>query len=102
MATRDDIVQGEVLDETIEYDIETVCRICHTDRDVVVEMVSQGVVDPRGRRMQEWRFSGVAVHRALVATRIRQELGVNLAGAALALDLLEELEALRQRLKRLD
>jgi len=102
MSWRDEILNGEVLDETIEYDIEAVCRICHTDRDMVVEMVSQGVVDPRGRRMQEWRFSGVAVRRAQVATRIQQELGVNLAGAALALDLLEELEALRQRLKRLD
>lgn len=102
MGKRDEILQGEILDETVEYDIETVCRICHTDRDMVVEMVSQGVVDPRGRRMQEWRFSGVAVRRAQVATRIQQELGVNLAGAALALDLLEELEALRQRLKRLD
>jgi chaperone modulatory protein CbpM len=100
VATRDDILTGELLDEGREYDVEAVCRICRTDRDVVIEMVSQGVVDPRGGRAQEWRFSGVAVRRAQIAARLQRELGVNLAGAALALDLLEELETLRRRLRR--
>ena len=33
---------------------------------------------------------------------LEQDLGVNAAGAALALDLLEELERLRERLRRMD
>jgi chaperone modulatory protein CbpM len=34
-----------------------------------------------------------------VASRLQRDLGVNLAGAALALELLQEIEALRARLK---
>jgi len=100
MVAREKTLTGEILDEGREYDIETVCRICRTDRDVVIEMVSQGVVDPRGGRSQEWRFTGIAVRRAQIAARLQRELGVNLAGAALALDLLDELETLRRRLRR--
>lgn len=92
----EDLVRGEILDESIDYDIETVCRICHLERELIIEMVDQGMVDPRGRRAQEWRFTGIAVRRAQIASRLHRELGVNLAGAALALDLLEELESLRQ------
>jgi chaperone modulatory protein CbpM len=33
--------------------------------------------------------------------RVERDLGVNVAGAALALDLLEELEGLRERIERL-
>ena len=93
MGAREDILTGEVLDEGREYD---------TDRDVVIEMVSQGVLDPRGGRSQEWRFTGVAVRRAQIAARLQRELDVNMAGAALALDLLDELETLRRRLRRLE
>jgi chaperone modulatory protein CbpM len=37
------------------------------------------------------------VQRVQTAIRLQQDLGVNLAGAALALDLLEELQELRCR-----
>ena len=93
-----DIIRGEILDEAFECDLESLCRICHLQRELIVEMVELGMVDPRGRRDQEWRFTGIAVRRAQIASRLHRELGVNLAGAALALDLLEELESLRQRL----
>lgn len=42
------------------------------------------------------------MQRALVALRLQEDLGVNLAGAALALQLLEELETLRSRLRVLE
>jgi chaperone modulatory protein CbpM len=44
----------------------------------------------------EWRFSGAALRRARIALRLERDLGVNLPGVALALDLLEELQRLRR------
>lgn len=45
---------------------------------------------------------GISVRRVRCAQRLEQDLGVNIAGAALALELLEELERLRARLHRLE
>ena len=47
----------------------------------------------------EW-FTGNQVRRASIALRLQRDLGVNLAGVALALDLLDELNGLRVRVSR--
>ena len=47
----------------------------------------------------EWRFSGTALRRTRLALRLERDLELNLAGVALALDLMEEVERLRQALR---
>ncbi|HEB87225.1 MAG TPA: hypothetical protein ENI68_09475, partial [Gammaproteobacteria bacterium] len=44
-----------------------------------------------------WCFSGPSLRRARIAVHLQQDLGVNLVGAALVLDLMEELESLRRQ-----
>jgi len=46
--------------------------------------------------------SGVSVQRIVRAERLSRDLNVNAAGAALVLDLLDEMERLRQRLDRFE
>jgi len=50
--------------------------------------------------MRLWRFSGAAGSRPF-CLRLQRDLGVNLAGIALALDLMEELKSLRTQMKTL-
>lgn len=95
------IVTGELLEETRLYDLEFVCRSCGVAEETVVELVAEGVVEPEDGDRRHWRFTGTAVRRAQVAVRLTRELDVNLAGAALALDLLDEIERLRRRLRRM-
>ena len=45
-----------------------------------------------------WRFSGAALARTRTAARLARDLGVNVPGVALALELLDEIAALRERL----
>ena len=90
-----DPIRIDLLDETVEFSLEDVCRICGVHERFVVEIVEEGVVEPRGS-VGEWRFSGVAVTRVQRVLRLQEEFEVNLAGAALALDLLEEIERLRR------
>jgi chaperone modulatory protein CbpM len=65
-------------------------------------MVTEGVLRPQGQIPQKWRFDGLEIRRARRAVRLRHDLGLNLAGTALALDLLDELEALRERVRVLE
>ena len=44
----------------------------------------------------QWRFSGAQLRRARIALRLERDLGLNAAGVALVLELLEELEQFRR------
>ena len=45
----------------------------------------------------QWQFSANSVLRIHTVTRLQQDLGVNLAGAVLALELLDEVKTLRRQ-----
>ncbi len=96
------LLSGEVLEEELELTLAELCRVCRVPAERVFELVEEGVVEPRGRGPARWRFRGLSVWRVRCALRLEQDLGVNVAGAALALDLLEELDAMRARLRRLE
>lgn len=79
------------------------CRVLDVHADYVIEMVEVGVIEPTdGRRPSEWRFPAHALWRLRRALRLRYDLAVDPAGAALALDLLEEIQALRARVRALE
>lgn len=95
--TRRHVLIGDVLDEGTEYSLGELCRACAVDAETVIEMVAEGLVEPGGASPRYWRFTGHSVVRVQTAIRLQRDLGVNLPGVALALDLLEELEEHRRR-----
>ena len=94
MSQRDPL-SGIVLDEHVTLTLREVCEICGFEEPAVVEMVREGIAEPVSYETSHWEFSGVAVTRLRVAWRLQRDLHINLAGAALALELLEEIERLR-------
>ena len=96
------LLPGFILEDETELTLDEVCRACAVPADLIMELVNEGVLIPDGNTPEQWRFTGAHLHRAQVALRLQSDLDVNLAGAALALELLDELEALRARLQGLD
>ncbi len=92
-------LSGIILEELTELSLAEVCRACTVNVDCIIELVDEGVITPSGREPHLWRFSGIHMHRATVALRLQRDLGINFAGAALALQLLEEIEGLRSQLR---
>jgi len=92
-------LSGIIFEELNELTLADLSHACAVQADCIVELVEEGVIVPIGREPHRWRFSGVHLHRASVALRLQRDLGLNLAGAALALQLLDEVETLRARLK---
>lgn len=79
------------------------CQVFEIRADEVIDFVEVGVVEPfAGQAPSEWRFPAHALIRMRRALRLRHDLAVDPAGAALALDLLEELQQLRARLTALE
>jgi chaperone modulatory protein CbpM len=96
------LLSGEVLEEDISLTLGELSRACQLPVERVFELVEEGVIEPLGRDPAHWRFLGVSVRRVRCAQRLQRDLRVNVAGAALALDLLDELERLRARLRRFE
>jgi len=93
---------GILLDEQVELSLHELCHACSTSTEWIVELVDEGVLEPIGHEQAHWRFSGPSLLRARAAMRMQQDLQINLPGIALALDLMEEIETMRERLRRLE
>ncbi len=78
--------------------LEQLCHACGVHTDWVISLVEESIIEPQGNEIHVWRFSGTSLVRVRSALRLQRDLGVNLAGIALALDLMEELENLRDQL----
>lgn len=92
--------RGELLSEETELTMVEFCRTCSTSTSRVVELVQEGVITPRGTGVEDWRFNLHELHRVNRALRLQRDLGLNLAGVALALDLLDQIDTLTARLER--
>lgn len=90
-----------VLDDSMTLGVNEICTVCRVGVEMVNEMVNEGVLVPEGTSPETWRFSAMAIKRIQVTLRLQRDLRVNLPGAALALDLLDELEELRARVKKM-
>ena len=88
---------GVILEEQVEFSLAEISRTCAVHAEYIIELVEEGVLMPVGREPRRWRFSGGQVRRAGRALRLQRDLGINMAGVALALDLLDELDRLRSR-----
>ena len=95
------LLRGDLIDEDVEMTLAQLCRACEISEAQIIELVEQGIIDPLGPEPAEWRFVSVSLRRVRITRNLQQDLGVNAPGAALALELLEEIEELRARLRRL-
>jgi len=90
-----------VVDDTMEFTLVELCRAVRAPQEQVRVWVVEGVLTPRGETPEEWRFAGTALRRARLARTLSRELEINAPGVALALDLMDEIEALKASLRRL-
>jgi len=92
-------VSGIVLGERETLTLESLAGLCTVETDWVVELVEYGALEPLDPTRRQWEFSAVVLKRVRTAARLRRDLELGSAGIALALDLLDEIEALRARLR---
>lgn len=89
---------GLIVEEQAELTLQEVCRVCAVQDGLIMELVEEGVIDPLGQAPERWRFTGMQVQRARVALRLQSDLGINPAGSALVLQLLDEVHSLRAQI----
>lgn len=87
-----------------ELSLQELTRVCRCSAEWVIELVDEGVIEPLGGPSPDvppggWRFDEGAAARTAAAWRLARDLSVNVAGVALALELLDEIRALQRQLR---
>jgi len=96
----DQALSGAIFEESAVLTIKDLSRMCAVDERHIVEYVEEGVIHGVAVSTNEWQFSGAALRRTRLALRLERDLEINLAGVALALELLDELQHLRRARER--
>ena len=91
---------GEILETREQLTLSELCQACGVQVDWITELVDEGILEPIEANVEEWRFSSVSIVRVKKVYRLQQDLGVNIPGIALALDLMDEVEELRKQILR--
>ncbi|MCK4675911.1 MAG: chaperone modulator CbpM [Gammaproteobacteria bacterium] len=96
-----DILSGNIVENETRLTLRQLCNTCAVRAEYIIELVEEGFIEPSGVEKSHWCFSAVAIKRVQKATRLQRDLGINLAGVALVIDLIDEIEHLRARLGRM-
>ena len=96
MTSFDECLPGEIFEEGAVLSVADLARMFAVEERYIVALAEEGVITALAIDTTEWRFSGTDIRRARIALRLERDLGINLPGVALALELLEELEPFRR------
>jgi chaperone modulatory protein CbpM len=96
------LLTAEVLTESHWIRVTELCELCRLDLAALEELAELGVVSPRERRAAEWQLPATVLPRLRLVSRLMRDLGVNVSGAALALELLESQRSLERRIRALE
>lgn len=86
------VLIGDIAEEQETLSVARLCELCDGDSTLIEELVEEGVLEVTSP--EEPRFAGTALRRARLAVRLQRDLGVNTAGVAIVIDLLERIEML--------
>lgn len=93
---------GVLIDADTGLTLTQLCRVCSVHAEYVIELVEEGLIQVHGEEVAEWHFQGQSIQRTRKAWRLQTDLGINLEGVAVILELLDEVDHLRLRLKDME
>lgn len=102
MTIHHSVIDGVIVGNNVEFSLGELSRACAVNAEWIITLVEEGVLEPVDISSRQWRFRGTCLRRIQIIQRLQRDLQVNLAGAALALQLLEEIDRLRTRLTTLE
>lgn len=99
MPKHDLIMLTEItVEDQPELSLEELCRVCQVTPDFLQELIAYGVIEPH----IEGFFDAQHLRRVRIVRHLQQDLEVNLAGAALVLDLMGQIEEMRAKIEVLN
>ena len=83
-------ISGVVIEREVVMSIDELAQACAVSIDYIEELVGEDILRPSGSGLGDWQFGGRSLRRVKICLRLQHDLGVNLPGIAVILDLLEQ------------
>ncbi len=94
------VISGKILEEEASLTLVEICQNCQAPAETIIRLMEHGVISPsQGTKSSQWRFQQSALIRADKALRLKRDLGINNAGVALVLELMDEIDNLHTQIK---
>ena len=93
---QNETMRGQLIEDETLITVDELCRHCTVRVEEVITFVQEGILDPsddviRPEQADVWQFHISSVKRVQTVVHLQRDLGVNLAGVALALELLDRI-----------
>lgn len=100
----------DIDDPDIVFTAEELCQLTHLEMDYIQELITCGIIQPRSvensrhlnLKESQKRFTQMALVSIHKARRLQRDLGINLEGVALAIELMEQNRRLKVRTEFLE
>ncbi len=92
------IVAGVLIDENTSISFIEVCKQCHISEDNLHELLEYGLLPHHDEPVHHIHFDGKTLLRIQAACRLQQDLGINLPGVVLVMELLDKLAEVESEL----
>jgi len=92
------VYEGVVVDEDEYISLIHLCRYCNYSQEEIVELVNEGILEPIGGPVHEWRFNYIAIRRVKKVRRLQKDFELDLTASGLVIHLLDRIEELESKL----
>lgn len=98
--SQSEIITAYVVDDEACLTLEQLCAACAVEPIWVIHHVEEGLLSPLTGPVDNWRFSSACLTRTRRIRALERDFDAVPELAALMVDLLEEVETLRARVRR--
>ncbi|MFJ1267155.1 chaperone modulator CbpM [Legionella lytica] len=95
---KNDILVGIIIEETQTFTYTEVCHKYNIPQQLLSEMMEHGLFSNTSMELEQLKLNQKELHRIESAFRLHRDLGVNLPGVVLAIELIEKIELLNDEL----
>jgi chaperone modulatory protein CbpM len=92
------IIIGVLVDETSTCSFSEVCQRFDISEELLIEIIEQGLFPHQSTPIEQIALDQKSLRKIESAIRLHKDLGINFPGVALAIELLEQIEQMRNEL----
>jgi chaperone modulatory protein CbpM len=98
IALHADVLEAQLVDADSLFSLADFAHACGQSHDWVLQLVEHSIVVVQGEQPEQWQFAGQDLQRARRAFRLQRDFDASFSAVALMLELLDEVQDLRQQL----